>query len=259
MSDKVLLCKSNFNALLYLSLQYMQWHTTRNHIRVTCDHAWNDEWEDDELQHSHEDLPWEAEVLLVEIGQGRILPDHDAQTDAWKIGREKSNHKEFLVSAEDMKSWDHRAGNNDAYAEFALHKWKCHCHCYFRGRPGFIHAEFIVGLYFPAINLTCIPLNDFSDAPHASICYHTYQTTIKDTCKTLRWHSNLCISAMKSLIYRNGTYTLTSVDVTHQHSVFYIQQAAEYFSYPPTVLTAAAVPTCTDDILTLPPSGNGSC
>lgn len=130
---------------------------------------------------------------------------------------------------------------------------------YFRGRRGFIHAEFIVGLYFPAINLTCIPLNDFSDALHTSICYHTYQTTIKGTCKTLRWHSNLCIGAMKSLIYRNGTYTLTSVGVTHQHSVFYIQQTAEYFSYPPTVLTSAAVPTCTDDILTLLPSGNGSC
>lgn len=60
---------------------------------------------------------------------------------------------------------------------------------YFRGRRGFIHAEFIVGLYFPAINLTCTPLNDFSDALHTSICYHTYQTTIKGTCKTLRWHS----------------------------------------------------------------------
>lgn len=48
----------------------------------TCDHAGNDEREDDELQHPHEDLSWEAEVLLVETGQVGIFSHYSPQTDA---------------------------------------------------------------------------------------------------------------------------------------------------------------------------------
>lgn len=38
--------------------------------------------------------------------------------------------------------------------------------------------------------------------------YHTYRTSIKDACKTPRWHSNLCRGAMNSLMYKNGAYIL---------------------------------------------------
>lgn len=55
--------------------------TTRS-VEDTCDHTGNDEREDHQLQHPHEDLSWEAEVLLVETGQVAILSHYGPQTDA---------------------------------------------------------------------------------------------------------------------------------------------------------------------------------
>lgn len=51
-------------------------------VQDTCDHTGNDEREDHELQHPHEDLSREAEVLLVETGQVGIFPHYRPQTDA---------------------------------------------------------------------------------------------------------------------------------------------------------------------------------
>lgn len=53
-----------------------------NSDQDTCDHTGNDEWEDNELQHPHEDLSRETEVLLVETGQVGIFSHSDPQTDA---------------------------------------------------------------------------------------------------------------------------------------------------------------------------------
>lgn len=159
----------SFDAHLYLSLQQILWHTTRNHIQVTCYHAWNDEREDDELQHSHEDLSWEAKVLLVELGEGRVLSDHDAQTDAWTVGRRKSIHKEIYS----VKSLDHRTDSNimAAYSvcvaqalQNLLCITSCPCHIISQVREvsptqnswGTTHTD----LQFPPVNLTCISLND---------------------------------------------------------------------------------------------------
>ena len=49
-------------------------------FEVTCYHAGDDEGKDDELKHPHEDLSWETEVLLVEVGKRSVLPHHNTQT-----------------------------------------------------------------------------------------------------------------------------------------------------------------------------------
>lgn len=55
-----------------------------NREEDTCNHAGNDERQDDEFQHPHQDLSREAQVLFVQAGQTGLFPQYCSQTDAWK-------------------------------------------------------------------------------------------------------------------------------------------------------------------------------
>lgn len=49
---------------------------------LTCDDAGDYERQDDELQHSHEELTRKAEVELLQLGQRTVVTDSYAQPNA---------------------------------------------------------------------------------------------------------------------------------------------------------------------------------
>ncbi len=137
------------------------------------------------------------------------------------------------------------------------------------------------GPYFSAINLTCIPLNDFSDALHSSICVITHnrpplKMPVKRSDDTANcscmptphwpiktwpilwylWMWNSWWNWLKTQNKLTQSFTFSKLQIFHKVELF--GPFLPMPTAPPTVSTTV-VSTCIEDILKLPPAGKESC